>query len=453
MGDVEERVIDIETFSAWTDVEEFQNIPIMEGEDISIGDVADYGDGYYLADINGTTVEDYKSYLEVLIKAGFKKHSENDEDRMEGYGCSAAFTKADLTVVVSHAISEDKTYISASSGTELSEHLIYKEEYMDGVTEGAETKVHMMQIHDNGACFIIQLKNGHFIVHDGGHEIDAPYFLDYLEALTPGDEKPVIEAWFISHAHNDHYGVMKAISSDPKYVKRIFVEGVYFQVPADEIVALSYDTDAQGSVYYSSKSYVMFQAEDGSKTKFYRPHFGQRYYFCDVAIDVCMTPEQYSLDSYWIQADSGYIDMNDTSIWLMHHIEGQRMLVGGDSYHTGIRAMMNMYEREYLDTDVFVILHHGVNVYDYFTNYTTLNTVLYPNFRVGSLWSTNGSRDDLAMVEENENVVQSAKECISCENGSVVLKFPYEVGSAEIMEPCDWRYDGGRQRIRSDWGW
>ena len=36
MGDVEERVIDIETFSAWTDVEEFQNIPIMEGEDISI---------------------------------------------------------------------------------------------------------------------------------------------------------------------------------------------------------------------------------------------------------------------------------------------------------------------------------------------------------------------------------------------------------------------------------
>ena len=447
----DEREGNIETFSAWTDVEEFQTIPVMKGENIKIGDATDYGDSHYMMDVNGTTTDDYKLYLEALADAGFKKHSENGKDCMEGYACSAAFTKENLTVVVSHAIAQNKTYISAAYDMELSEHLIYKDDYMEGVTENSETKVHMLELHDNGASFVIQLKNGHFVVHDGGKQIDAPYFLDYLEELTPGDSKPVIEAWFISHAHGDHYGVMKEISSNASYASRIYVNGVYFQIPADEVVALSYDESPQQAVYTASRSYVMFKTEGGSQTKFYRPQYGQRYYFCDIAIDVCMTPEQYTLESYYIS--NGYTDMNDTSIWLMHHIEGQRMLIGADAFHTGIRAMMNMYDQEYLNTDVFVVLHHGINVYDYFTEYLTLNTVLYPNFRVGSVWSENSTRSDLASVEGNETMVKSAKECISCADGSVVLTFPYKIGSAEIKEPCDWRYDGGIRKMSNTWGW
>ena len=130
--------------------------------------------------------------------------------------------------------------------------------------------------------------------------------------------------------------------------------------------------------------------------------------------------------------------MNDTSIWLMHKIEGQKMLIGGDAFHTGVRAMMNMFDAEYLNSDIFVILHHGINVYDYFTDYMTLKTVLYPNFRVGSIWE--GIRSDLSRTADNEHLVEVAAETISCENGTVVMTFPYKMGQAEILEPCDWRY-------------
>lgn len=438
----EERVISTETFSAWTEVEEFQTVPVMTGENIKISEADDYGEGNYLIGVDGATQEEYSAYLDTLVDAGFEKHSDNGEDAMEGYALTAAFTKQNLTVVVSYAIPLEKMYITAAYDLALSDHMIYSDSYLEGVTEDAETKVHMMEINDIGACFIIQLKNGHFVVHDGGKAADTQYFLDYMEELTPGDEKPVIEAWFISHAHADHYGVINTINGNTKYANRIAVEGVYYHTPASEIFQYSYDNNPQMDVYTTSRSYAMLKAEDGSQTKFYRPQFGQRYYFCDIYIDVSMTPEQYAPESYYMEGTT--IDMNDASIWLMHHIENQRMLVGGDAFHTGIRAVMNMFEESYLDMEIFVILHHGINVYQYFTDYTTLKTVLFPNFRVGSIWEP--SRAELARVEDNEYLQKVAAECISCENGTVVITFPYNMGEAEILGPREWIYNGGRQR-------
>lgn len=441
----EKEVIDIEYFSSRTDVEVFQTVPVMTGENIKIGEVADCGDDYYLVDVNGSTVEEYTAYLDVLVEDGFKKHSDNGEEAMDGYAMTAAFTKGDMIVVVSHAIEKEKTYITAAVNRNLSDYMIYSEDWKKDVSPDAVTKVHMMEVNANGACFIIQLKNGHFVVHDGGKAADTKYFLDYLESLVPEGEKPVIEAWFISHSHGDHYGVINEISKNPQYLKRLYVNGIYYHAPSDEIVALSYDASPESAVFTCSRLYVMFTAEDGSRTKYYRPQFGQRYYFCDLTIDVCITPEQFTQDALYMTGTS--TDMNDTSIWLMHKIEGQKMLIGGDAFHTGVRAVMNMFDAEYLNSDIFVILHHGINVYDYFTDYMTLKTVLYPNFRVGSIWE--GIRSDLSRTADNEHLVEVAAETISCENGSVVMSFPYKMGEAKIMEPCDWRYHNGKRQMGS----
>ena len=439
-GGEEKRVVTAETFSAWTEVEEFQTVPAMSGENIKISGADDYGEDNYQIEVDGATQEEYFAYLETLTQAGFKKHSENGEDAMEGYAYTAAFTQNNLTVVVSYAIPLEKMYITAAYDLALSDHMIYKDEYVQGLPENAETKIHMVELNDIGACFIIQLKNGHFVVHDGGSDVDTQYFIDYMKELVPGDEKPVIEAWFISHAHEDHYGVINEINNNPKYAAMFLVNGVYYHTPPSDLFDRSYDENPKMDVYVTSRSHAMLKAEDGSKTKFYRPQLGQRYYFCDIAIDVAMTPEQFAPDSYHVQSTT--IDMNDTSIWLMHHIGDQRMLVGGDSFHTGIRAMMNMYEQSYFDMELFVILHHGINVYNYFTDYMTLKTVLFPNFRVGSVWEP--SRVDLARVEDNEYLKNAAAECISCENGTVVITFPYNIGEAKTLGPREWIYNGGR---------
>ena len=435
--------ISYDTFGAWTEVETFQTVPIMPGEGHRIGKVEDYGRKDYTVDVNGTTVKDYKNYLNVLSKAGFKKHSDNGEDALDGYVYTAAFTKGDVTIVVSHIVSEEKTYISASK-QQLSEHLIYKEEYTEGLDSNAKTTVSLVELNNNGASFVIQLKNGHFVVQDGGTQYDAPYLVDYLESLTPGDEKPIVEAWFISHPHVDHYGALNEIAQST-LKNRLYVNGVYYHAPKDEMLVSE-------SVLISTTCqalYSQLKTEDGKVAGDYRPQLGQRYYFCDIVIDVSMTPEQLNSEGY----STAGPDVNDTSVWLMHHIEGQKFLTGGDASHGNLKAMMHLFDQSYFEVDVFAVLHHGINVYQYAVDYIDAKTLLYPSFRLGSLYSN--KYPTLAREQENQYMRERAEESYSFANGTVVLTFPYKVGKAKVMEPCKWDYSGGipRERRTTEWGW
>lgn len=439
---VEEQQVNTEYFSAYTDRKGFQNLPVMSAEYAKVGQVEEQGGGCYVIGVDGTTVDDYKAYLSKLEKAGFKKHSDNGEEGMEGYVYTASYTKKNLVVTISHAIKLDKTYISAALDLPLSEHLIYKDEYVKENLPGAKTKLHLVQLNNNGTSIIIQLKNGHFIVHDGGQSYDAPYLLDYLEQLAPDGQKPVIEGWFISHAHGDHYGAVTAIATNLSWADRLIVEGFYFTEPSQ---AFALATETTNAVWTTSRLNASFKNMAGERAGMYRPQFGQRYYFCDMAIDVTMTSEQYPRDSYYND------DFNDTSIWLMHQIEDQRFLYVGDSSHTGMRTVMSMFEQSYFDLDMFAVSHHGINVYDYFVEYCIADTLLYTVFRTKSMYEDSSAH---AHVKEHARMQELAKESISHGEGTAVLTFPYTVGSYEIMPSFDWRYNSkepGKPQ-RTVWG-
>ena len=434
--------LNLETYGAWIECELLQDLPVMKGKDVIIGDVVDYGRKHYVLDVNGTTVEEYKSYITLLQSAGYKKHSDNGEDGLEGYVYATSLVKDNLTLTVSHIVKEDKTYIAGAQDLPLSEHLIYQDSYIAGNQANAKTRVHMLELNDNGNSFIIQLKNGRFVVHDGGGAADAPYLVEYLESLTPGDEKPVIEAWFISHAHNDHYGAVWEIGSNEKYQNRLVVNGFYFTEP--NLQGVSLELSASQSVGVCRMVNKAFKSENGEVPELYRPQIGQRYYFNDIYIDVPLTAEQLPYDSY----DSS--DLNDTSIWLMHHIEGQKFLLSGDTNNVGMRKAMKLYDESYFDMEVMAVFHHGINVYDYFTNYCDVKTLLYTSFRAGSVWSDGSWKE---AKEANETLRQSVEEYYHRGDGTVVLDFPYKVGTAKVLPTCGWKYNTipGKPQ-RSNWG-
>lgn len=428
------------TFGELTESEILFDVPVMENEDVSIGTAVDYGQGTYIIDINGTSVEDYKNYLVTLEENGYEKHSDNGEEGMEGYIYTASFRKDDLTLTVTHIVKMDKTYVSACNELPLSEHLNYSDEYVANVSADAKTKVHMPELNWNGNSFIIQLKNGHFVVEDGGNEEDAPYLLDYLESLVPEGEKPVIEAWFISHAHSDHYGAMKSIINNPEYASRIYVEGIYYVPLSDAMIStFTSEKSLTTSMFYVLRAANAFKTESGTIPKLYRPQPGQRYYFCDMTIDIPLTADLFTKDT-WHTAD-----LNDSSTWLMHNIEGQRFLHAGDAGIGATKLGMMLYDREYFDVEVFSVLHHGINAYDYFTDYCTIDTLLYTSFRVGSIYEPSSK---YAMVEGNKHLQESALESVSHGEGTVVLTFPYTVGSYEKLPACDWRYNIDNKPVR-----
>lgn len=429
----EEDVIDVTSFSAYTKRKEFAEVPALIAENGKIHDAVDYGGNSYVIDVSGTTVDEYNDYLKLLEKSGFKKHSDNGKDGLEGYVKTAAFYKDDLAVTVNHVVRENKTSISANLKYGLSDHMIYKDEYVANIKTGAKTKMYLYELRHGGNCYVIQLKNGNFLIHDSGNKEDGRYLLDFLESLTPEGQKPVVEGWFVSHAHSDHTGGIQELAMNPSLSKRIAVNGFYYAAPAMSMV----DTSGEGydQVTTSLMSFKSFKDENGKQTQTYRPQLGQRYYFCDTITDVCYTVEQMGNEFY-------QPDFNDTCSWFTTYIEGQKFICGGDGAYTQTRALMNMYDKSYFECDFFSVLHHGINVYDYFTDFVEAKTGLYTTWReVNPYWEHTDYL--VSRREETKRLVESMDEMYHYGNGTVEFTFPYTVGTAVTWEPNEWIYDAG----------
>lgn len=423
----------VRTFADWTEEEVFQTIPAMIVEDTKIGKALDYGGDVYQISVDGTELADYEAYLTTLEGCGFKKHVDNGEEGLDGAIYSTTFTKDELMVTVIHAVKINKTYITAGKDVALSPNLFCDESYVADNVEGAKTTLHMIELYDNGSSFVIQLKNGHFIMNDGGLANDLPYLLDYLESLVPEGEKPIIDAWFISHVHGDHTGWLAELVSDMKNINRICVESIYFSESSESQAAA---TNAAGLVRSFMSNYKMLRSSEGKAPILYRPQAGQRYYFNDLTVDVVFTQEQLATVDM-----AG--DYNDASTWLMYNIEGQKFLLSGDAADASSKTVMEMYDSDYFNLDLYCVFHHGINVYNYFTDYIKTKTILYTSYRCGSLYLT-GSH---AHPEENEYLMSIADEIMAYGDGTKILQFPYEIGTSVTMPKREWIYDNNTRKF------
>lgn len=441
----------------WAEEGIFSQIPKMNYEGIKARDVEKCGKQSYELVVDYTTKVQYEDYIQLLVQEGFAQHSDNGADGIEGYIYTTNLTKDNITLTVSYLKRANRIHMTASYDLTLSKYLNYNPESMANVKADAKTKLHMLELNCLGSSFVIQLKNGHFVVEDGGGPLDGPYLLDYLESLVPQGEKPVIEGWFISHVHGDHFGALMTIAENEEYSNRVNVEGIYLTAPSDEDFEKMEPKAYPDLIRYSDKicNYNhAFKKEDGTVAEFYRMTIGQKYYFCDITIDVAWTLEQASdcTDFRWT--------MNDTTTWLMYHIEGQKIFNTGDGNVIGCASLLRYYADAYFEVDVFTTPHHGINVCDWFTEHIKLKTLLYTHWREGSLWwpiehMTEEEKEmfadyprerskwavNMEAAESNAILQACATEIYSRGEGTVVMTFPYELGTVEIAEPLDWKYN------------
>ena len=94
-----------------------------------------------------------------------------------------------------------------------------------------QNAIHMLRSVTNtiGDSFIITTEDGKVIVIDGGHYTETEYFLEYLKAVT-GTRKPHIDAWFLSHAHDDHCEVFLDVAEN--HACEVSFDKVYANFPA-----------------------------------------------------------------------------------------------------------------------------------------------------------------------------------------------------------------------------
>lgn len=418
------------TFASITDNEIFKNVPLMTGGNLKFSEVTDVGDGNFMITASNTTKQEYDDYLTVLEKDGFKKYVDNG-DGVEGYIYTSHYEKDNLLVVVSHLTKKGETYITTCKDANLSKHLFYDEEYVADNKPGAKTTFTMPELYTAGNSFIIQLKNGHFIIEDGGQQDDLPYLLDYLDSLVEEGEKPIVDAWIVSHSHKDHMGVFLEFFQKQKYTNRLYVEGVYFTNPSEEAMvadAGAYDK-ADVLCFYTETVPSILKSTDGSAPEIHRMRLGERYYFNDITIDVVFTPDilPYTEWKTW----------NATSVVLMHTIENQKMLIDGDMDWECQKVLIETFDDPYFDMAIYQAPHHGGNVYSEFSTHIKTDTVLYPTYDADR---DNVKTSMLGRWVQNTYLKSIADEALCWGDGGVVLTFPYEVGSYEKLPLIEWIY-------------
>jgi len=409
----------------YSEYELFQGVPIMAKEDAIYTEAAAVGGGDYLITAENTSLEDYQAYLSILEKNGFEKILDNGEKGIEGYVYTAHYQKGDLLLIVSHIVKLTKTTITANAESLLSERLFYDEAVNKSIQGNEKTKLHVTEMKEVGGGFVLQLKNGHFLLYDGGRATNSENLLSYLESLVPAGEKPIVDAWIFSHSHSDHIGVLKSFADNKNNAKRIYVESVYYTNPGDEIIEIyeNIDNDVKAQLMYLRAASELLESSSGTKPPVYRMRLGERYYFSDFTMDVIFTPELLELEAWetW----------NSSSVVLMFTIEGQKVLFTGDADWCCQLLYTDMYDSDYFDLTIYGVPHHGINVYKQITyRLGNIQTAIYPTSVIGT---TFGAASYLGRKPQNEHLVSVAQESLTWGDGTKILTFPYQIGTYESL--------------------
>jgi hypothetical protein len=133
----------------------------------------------------------------------------------------------------------------------------------------------------------------------------------------------------------------------------------------------------------------------------------------------------------------------------MNRIEGQKILISGDAAHTSCYAAMSIYDKKYFQMDIMVAFHHGINTYNYFTDFIDFKTAVFPSFRMGSIYRDPSITS--ARVKENQRFMEKAEETFCYDEGTVIFEFPYITGTAKVVQTFDWRYNEEKKRIVIDY--
>ena len=352
----------------------------------TLADAEEVGGGRYTIKLTGKTKDDYTAYCNALDAGVFDAYGNDQSSDLNAEGVyNMIYTSAacgdtandDWVVNVTFLQKSGVLTITVSSVDKLSQHLkadsIEAYSATDGyTTSGLTPTFHMIEqkTQKPAASYVIQLSNGHFVVIDGGFKAEAPYLMEYLESLVPEGTKPIVEAWIISHAHQDHIETLELfVTQATTYQGKLYLEGIYYSEASDKVMSTVNSGKEDGHHHYSA--YInrigsVFQTTTGNEPQVYRMYTGQRYTFDTVdkvVMDVMLATEQFAWSDYQRAENvTNPSVFNETSTWTMFTINGKKLLTAGDSNYIGKEFVVNNYSTAYLTVDIFTALHHGENI-------------------------------------------------------------------------------------------
>ena len=174
-----------------------------------------------------------------------------------------------------------------------------------------------------------------------------------------GGETPIVDAWFFTHAHDDHVGACVYIGNDPELSERVIVNGFYYTWPTDAGFRKESDYIDFMEAVKKFSGLSNFRDEDGDVTPIYKLHAGMAFYISEIKVDILMMQDQIMPSEY-----AGGFNDSSTAFKVTVYTEGgneSTFLILGDAHNGVCNKLMGKYSYDVLHTNFFMSLHHGGN--------------------------------------------------------------------------------------------
>ena len=190
-----------------------------------------------------------------------------------------------------------------------------------------------------GDSFLITTADGKVIAVDGGYQFDADYFIQYLKAVT-GQERPHIDAWFLSHPHTDH------------------VE-LFYEVAGHRTRQVTFD-----KVLLNYPPYDLYESREQEEGMQMVSEFDRVSKAFPDKMQILNTGDKFNIGAAEITVlytyDDSFIDVNEHSVIFRMDLGGKSILFTGDAQvNAGNKTVAEWADSGLLDCDICKMSHHG----------------------------------------------------------------------------------------------
>ena len=200
--------------------------------------------------------------------------------------------------------------------------------------------IHMLKsvVDTIADSFIITTEDGKVIVIDGGHYVETPYFIQYLKAVT-GQRKPHIDAWFLSHPHDDHCEVFLDVVEN--HGRQVTFDKVYANFPE----ASFYEGADEWAVTVLTDYYRLLPLFEDKTAEL---HEGDEFSIGKAEFTVF-----YTFNPEWKRC-------NSASAIMRMDLGGKSVMLTGDAWVDSGNYVVEKYgDRGLLKCDILKMPHHG----------------------------------------------------------------------------------------------
>ncbi len=293
--------------------------------------------------------DEYNAYFEKLYNEGYKVYIDN----ISSGNRFTTYTKDDIQVHTSWYPAQSSLKVVFGKGDlppvsdEATESKVTPSITQMGL-EGADLS------YPNGApgmSYVIQLPDGRYIIIDGGvdNANDEKNLLEYLKTNNPNSGKPVIAAWFITHADGDHIKLPSSFLKN--YGTEVVVEMAMYSFPDFKNTKIV-KTDAQDSMYKMVYNFQQAVRSNNAAAKLVNFHTGQKFNIGAAEIEIIYTQE----DFYPNEFPYG----NHTSAAFSITLGGKKIMFLGDCEKELCQFIEAVYGNS-LKSDILQVSHHGFN--------------------------------------------------------------------------------------------